>query len=79
MTKNGTGAGSTHIYIDGVEGTNLIAPVQAITNTSSTMSFGGAGSAAAKYDEFSIYDSVLTQTQVQARYAAGTGGSPPAP
>ncbi|MEY2515987.1 MAG: hypothetical protein QOJ89_3345 [bacterium] len=74
VTKNGTGAGSTHIYVDGVEGTNLLMPGQAILNTSSSMSFGGGASAPSNYDEFSIYDGVLTAAQVQARHSAGAPG-----
>jgi hypothetical protein len=72
VTKNGTGAGSTVIYVDGVAGTVILAPAQAIQNTAFPMTFGGAATTTANYDEFALFDSVLTGGQVSARFAAGT-------
>ncbi|MDP2710820.1 MAG: LamG domain-containing protein [Solirubrobacteraceae bacterium] len=75
VTKDGTGAGSTRIYIDGVEGTTSVAPAVPIANTTFPLAFGTSGSSSADFDEFAVYDSVLTQEQIDERYEAG-GGAP---
>ena len=76
VTRNGTGAGNTTIYIDGVAGTVMLAPVQATVNTTFPLTFGAVGTQA-DFDEFAVYDSVLTQAQVSELYSIGV--APPAP
>ena len=38
------------------------------------LTFGAAGSTSADYDEFAIYDGVLSATRIQAHYDAGVPG-----
>lgn len=68
-TKNGT---AVAIYVDGVAGTVPVSAVQVIQNTTFPLAFGpGVAQAPASYDEFAVYDAVLTPAQVAARFAAG--------
>ena len=67
-TKNGT---DVHIYIDGVESTVPVSPVQVVQNTALNLLFGTSASNQANYDEFALYDGVLSATQVQDHYSAG--------
>jgi hypothetical protein len=69
-TKTGN---SVVFYIDGVAaGTTGVSLVQVIANTNQPLQFGEGASAVVAYDEFSVYDSVLSAADVAARYAAGT-------
>lgn len=72
-TKNGT---AVKIYVDGVPGTTPVSLVQVVQNTASPLQFGDGGSVPANYDEFAVYDQVLTDAQVAARYAAGAPVTP---
>ena len=65
------GANSARIYIDGVENTVQVGTVQTIQNTAFPLLFGSGSSTPADFDEFAVYDGVLTQAQVSARYALG--------
>ena len=64
------GAGTAKIYVDGVDVTQSVSAVQAIADTAFPLTFGNAAGAPAKFDEFALYDSVLTPAQVSAHYAA---------
>ena len=70
VTRNGTGVGNTTIYIDGVAGTAMLSPAQVIVNTTFPLTFGGVGGQA-DFDEFAVYDSVLTPAQVTELYSVG--------
>jgi subtilisin-like proprotein convertase family protein len=78
-TKNGPG--SALIYIDGVEaGTVQVGGgVQAIQNTTFPLTFAGAGSTPTVFDEFALYDGVLTPAEVAAHHTAGSPPPPPPP
>ena len=39
------------------------------------LAFGASGGNPADFDEFALYDQVLTPDQVAAHYDAGTGGA----
>ena len=67
-TKNGTGAGSLHIYIDGVDSTVVVTAVQAIANTTFPLDISGGASNRHSYDEFALYDGVLSAAQVANHY-----------
>jgi amidase len=69
VTMNG--AGTARIYIDGVPDTVQVSAVQAIANTAFPLTFGGAAGAQAAFDEFALYDDVLTDAQVVAHDQAG--------
>lgn len=71
-TKNGT---AVKIYVDGVPGTAPVSLVQVVQNTASPLQFGDGGTVPANYDEFAVYDQVLTDSEVAARYAAGAPGT----
>jgi len=74
VTKNGSGAGSVKFYIDGVLAPSVeVSAAQVIVDNNTLLTFGAAGSTSADYDEFAIYDSVLTADQVADHYAAGAG------
>jgi hypothetical protein len=64
------GAGTAKIYIDGVDVTTPVSAVQAIADTAFPLTFGNAAGASAKFDEFALYNSVLTPAQIAAHYAA---------
>ena len=75
VTKNGSGAGAVKIYIDGVSVPVVdVSPAQVIADTTGVLAFGAAGGNQANFDEFALYDQVLTPTQVAAHFAAGSGG-----
>lgn len=74
VTKDGTGSGSTRIFVDGVEGTTIVAPSQKLVDTVLPLTIGGTPLAPALFDEFALYDAVLTPAQVQERYET-TGAS----
>ena len=72
VTKNGSGAGAVKIYIDGVSVPVVdVSPAQVIADTTGVLAFGAAGGNQANFDEFALYDSVLTPEQVAAHFAAG--------
>jgi Concanavalin A-like lectin/glucanases superfamily len=70
-------AGVVHIYIDGVEGTQLLAPGQILVNNAEPIyvSETAGDRLLGQLDAFAVYGQALTPTQVNARYAAG---QPPA-
>jgi len=68
-TKIGT---TVKIYVDGVEGTTPVSPIQVVQNTAFPLLFGSGGTLPATIDEFAIYDQVLTGAEIAAHYAAGT-------
>jgi hypothetical protein len=68
------GANSARIYIDGVEaGTVQVGTVQLIQDTAFPLQFGDGASTPATYDQFALYDGVLTPEQVAEHFAAGPG------
>jgi len=68
------GAGSAKIYIDGNPvGVTDVAPAQIVTNTTSTLSLGGAGTTSADYDELAIHPTALGSARVLAHYQVGHG------
>jgi CSLREA domain-containing protein len=67
-TKNGTGAGSLHIYIDGVDSTVVVTGVQAIANTAFPLDISGGASNQHSYDELALYNGVLSAVQVANHY-----------
>jgi subtilisin-like proprotein convertase family protein len=69
VTKNGP---STVIYIDNAASTTILAPVQVIANTASLLTFADPGSTVHVFDEWALYDSVLTAADVNEHYDAGT-------
>jgi subtilisin-like proprotein convertase family protein len=69
VTKNGP---STVFYIDNVPGTTILAPAQVIANTSDLLIFADPGSTPHVFDEWALYDGVLTATDVNEHYDAGT-------
>jgi hypothetical protein len=72
VTKSGSGAGAVKFYVDGVAVSTVdVAPAQVIQNTTGSMSFSGAGSSAADFDEFAIYPTALSAARIAAHYAAG--------
>jgi hypothetical protein len=72
VTKSASGPGAVKFYVDGAPVATVdVAPAQVIQNTSGSMSFSGAGSAAADFDEFAIYPTALSAARIAAHYAAG--------
>jgi hypothetical protein len=65
------GPGTAKIYVDGALASTSLSPVQQIQDTAFPLTFGSAGSTPAQYDEFALYDQVLTLAEVQAHYQAG--------
>jgi hypothetical protein len=65
------GPGTAKIYIDGVLASTSLSAVQAIQDTAFPLTFGSAAGAAAQYDEFALYDQVLSPQQVADHHAAG--------
>ena len=75
VTKNGAGPGAVKMYIDGQPVTVVdVSAVQVIQNTATELVFGAAGGNQANFDEFALYDDVLTPAQVVGHYVAATGG-----
>ena len=75
VTKNGSGPGSVKFYIDGAPAPSVdVSAAQVIVDNNTLLTFGAAGSTSADYDEFAIYDNVLSATQIQAHYNAGNPG-----
>ena len=73
VTKNGSGTNSVKIYIDGVSvGVVYVSAAQVIQDTNSVLVMGDSASNQANYDEFAVYDGVLSDARVAAHYAAGT-------
>jgi subtilisin-like proprotein convertase family protein len=73
VTKNGSGAGAVKIYIDGAPVTVVdVSPAQVIQDTNSFLIMGDGASTQADFDEFAVYDGVLTPARVAAHYTAGT-------
>ena len=76
VTKNGSGAGAVKFYIDGAPVAVVdVSAAQVIQNTTGVLGFGSGASSPADFDEFALYDGVLTATQIQAHYVAGVGAS----
>lgn len=72
VTKNGSGPGAVTIYIDGQPaGTTDVAPGQVIQDDAGALAFGSTASTKAQFDEFALYDGVLTAAQVHAHYILG--------
>jgi hypothetical protein len=72
VTKNGSGTGSVKFYIDGALAPSVaVSLAQVIVDNNTLLTFGAAGSTSADYDEFALYDSVLSAAQIQAHYDAG--------
>jgi hypothetical protein len=65
------GPGTAKIYIDGALASTSLTATQQVQDTTWPLTFGVAGSTPAKYDEFALYDQVLTPEQIAAHYAAG--------
>ena len=65
------GPGTAKIYVDGVLASTSLSPVQAIQDTAFPLTFGSAGSTPAQYDEFALYDQVLSPQQITDHYIAG--------
>jgi DNA-binding beta-propeller fold protein YncE len=75
VTKSGSGVGAVKMYIDGAAvGVTDVSPAQVITNTTSTMSFAGAGSTSADYDELALYPTALSPGRITAHHTAGRPG-----
>ena len=73
VTKNASGPGAVKFYIDGVAvGTVDVSPGQVIANSTTPLVFGSSTNSQADFDEFAIYNQVLTPGQIQAHYAAST-------
>jgi hypothetical protein len=71
-----SGPGSTaKIYVDGADVTQTLPAgnVQVIEDTAFPLTFGIAGGMAANFDEFAVYDQVLTPAEALAHYNAGIG------
>ena len=68
-----SGPGHARIYIDGVPDTAQLSTVHAITDTTYPLTFGTVSSGAAQFDEFALYDDVLTDAQVLAHRQLGAG------
>jgi hypothetical protein len=66
-------AGVVHIYIDGVEGTQLLAAGQILVSNAEPMyvSETAGDRVLGQLDAFAVYGQALTAAQVQARYGAG--------
>jgi hypothetical protein len=72
VTKNGSGPGTVTIYIDGhAVGTTDVAPGQIIQDDANALAFGSTASTKAQFDEFALYDGVLTAAQVHAHWVIG--------
>ena len=72
-TINGPGS-TARIYIDGVDQTDLtLTAPQSLVDTTFPLVFGTTNSGSAQYDEFALYDQVLTPTEVGEHHDAVTG------
>ena len=72
VTKNGTGTSSVNIYINGVlVPVVYVSAAQVIQDTNSFLIMGDGASTSADFDEFAVYDGVLSPARVAAHYAAG--------
>ncbi len=70
------GAGSTaRIYVDGVDATDGLpaGAAQVIQDTPFLLTFGIAASTETKFDEFALYDGVLSGARIAAHHDAGVG------
>ena len=77
-TYDSAAGGETHIYIDGVETTNLPhggAPLTALVDAQ-IAGWNGARYFDGRMDDFAIYDSVLDVDQVQAHFEAASNVIP---
>ena len=68
-----SGPGNARIYIDGVPDTVQLSTVHAIADTAHPLTFGTVSSGSAQFDEFALYDDVLTDAQVLAHRQLGAG------
>jgi hypothetical protein len=66
------GANSARIYVDGVLSTVQVGTVQVIQDTSFPLTLSGPGSTPINFDEFAIYDGVLSAAEVQSHYQDAT-------
>ena len=74
VTKNGAGPGTVRIYIDGQPVTTVdVSPAQVVQDTSGPLYFGSSAGGRADFDEFALYDGVLSATQVLGHVQAGAG------
>jgi subtilisin-like proprotein convertase family protein len=73
-TINGPGS-SARIYVDGADVTDGVpaGAAQVIQDTSFLLTFGIAAATETKFDEFALYDAVLSPARIAAHYAAGVG------
>ena len=71
-TMNGNGS-TAKIYVDGVLDTVIVSAVQTIQDTAFPLLFGSGGAVQADFDEFALYNGVLTATDVLEHYNAGRG------
>jgi hypothetical protein len=70
ITRSGTGAGNTLVYIDGVEGHIDKDTTTALADTATALLIGpgAGGNAASSIDEVAIYKSVLSPYRIERRY-----------
>jgi subtilisin-like proprotein convertase family protein len=72
VTKNGTGPSSVNMYINGAPVPVVyVSAAQVIQDTNSFLIMGDGASTQADFDEFAVYDGVLSPARVAAHYAAG--------
>jgi subtilisin-like proprotein convertase family protein len=74
-TINGPGS-TARIYVDGVDVTDPVpaGAAQVIQDTPFLLTFGISAATETKFDEFALYDGVLSGARIAAHYAAGVGG-----
>ncbi len=66
------GANSAKIYVDGVQSTVAVAAAQVIQDTNFPLTLGATSSTQINFDEFAIYDGVLSAAEVQSHYQDAT-------
>ena len=74
-TINGPGS-TARIYVDGVDVTDGVpaGAAQVIQDTPFLLTFGISAATETKFDEFALYDGVLSGARIAAHHAAGVGG-----
>jgi hypothetical protein len=73
--KRSSTAKSQELFNKGQNGLQLtVIAAQSIANTTFPLTFGGAGSAQAFYDEFALYDEALPSCEIGDHYTTATGG-----
>jgi len=68
-TKN---ASAVKIYVDGTESTVPVSTAQVVQNTTYSLLLGPGSAQPVAFDQFAIYDQVLSPADVSARFLAGT-------